>query len=135
MKNKLADRCSLFFPCNREYLCKVIYENSSSVLTGVACGNASYRATEVTICTRQTRNKSIKPEYTKQQKYLPFILFFTSEQVCVVVLQHKQFHLLVQVKGCDLCVVSFEVGEVEKVWWGLLLPGLPAGGHRKNMYG
>lgn len=44
---------------------------------------------------------------------------------------HKQTDhgndLPVQMKGGDLGVVSFKVGEVEEVWWGLLFPGLPAG--------
>ena len=35
--------------------------------------------------------------------------------------------LPVQMKGSDFCIVSLKVGEVEEVWRGLLLPGLPAG--------
>lgn len=44
-----------------------------------------------------------------------------------------RFHLLVQMKGGDLCVVPLKVREVEEVWRGFLLPGLPAGAEDEDL--
>lgn len=41
----------------------------------------------------------------------------------------QEHHVPVQVEGGNLCIVSLEINEVEKVFWSFLMPLLPDNTH------